>query len=155
MRSIGRIQAAPLRRGGMPNPAWKCGLNSLEIHCFYGWKKHTHTHIYIYSIYIHNCIDMTQKGKDMKAKNQKRHVFCEKKLQSLSLSRRPSAKSFTTSRHWHLRGITQHWTKRKGSAAWLCSLWRMPRPAVMNLEKKKTGPLNKKGGKQVAFVCMI
>ena len=49
-------------------------------------KTHTHTHIYIYiySIYIHNCIDMTQKGKDMKAKNQKRHVFCEK---NCSLSR--------------------------------------------------------------------
>ena len=33
----------------------------------------------------------------------------------------------------NLRGMTQHCTKRSGSPCRLCSLWRMPRPAVMNL----------------------
>lgn len=155
MRSIGRIQAAPLRRGGMPNPAWKCGLNSLEIHCFYGWKKHTHIYIYIYTVFIY-IIALTWPKKEriwkLRTKNDMSFV---KKNCSLSrslvvhlqkVSPPPGIGTSVASPN------TERSAKARSADCARCG--GCPgRPSWTS--KKKTGPLNKKGGKQVAFFCMI
>ena len=156
MRSIGRIQAAPLRRGGMPNPAWKCGLNFKQFgNPLLLRLKKTHTHIYIYTVFIYIiALTWPKKERIWKLRTKNDMSFAKK---NCSLSR---------SLVVHLQKVspppgigtsvaspnTERSAKARSADCARCG--GCPgRPSWTS--KKKTGPLNKKGGKQVAFFCMI